>query len=283
VSMLETARAHCKSTRIGVHFIPGLGKRIDLDAAVDIGVDVFRIASHGTEANTTKRYIEIIKAKGRTAYGVLMMSHMAGVGALCEQAMLMEHYGADGIVLMDSAGFSTPRLVKEKVRRLKRKLRGEIGFHAHNNLGLAIANTLAAVESGATIVDGCAKGFGAGAGNAQLETLVAVLEREQYSINTNFRRIVQLIETAEATITETVPDIKCSNIASGLYGLFSGYVPHIERIARELSIDLFELSRRLAARKLVAGQEDIILEEAHQIVRETAVGGYERVRHAVGA
>ena len=283
LSMLETARAQCRGTKIGIHFIPGLGKRTDLETAIDMGVDVFRIASHCTEANTTRRYIEIIKTKGRAVYGVLMMSHMADVDLLCEQAMLMEHYGADGIVLMDSAGFSTPRLVREKVRRLNRELRGKVGFHAHNNLGLAIANTLTAVESGATIVDGCAKGFGAGAGNAQLETLVAVLEREKYSINTSFRRIVQLIETAEATITETVPNIKCSNIASGLYGLFSGYVPHIERISKELSIDPYELSRRLAARKLVAGQEDIILEEAHQMIRESAVGSYQRARQMVGA
>ena len=263
--MLEAARKQCRNTKLGIHFIPGLGKSRDLESAIEIGVDVFRIASHCTEANTTRRYIEQVKRSGRTAYGVLMMSHMADTGTLCGQAQLMQGYGADGVVLMDSAGFSTPELVEEKVTRLKDALRVAIGFHAHNNLGLAVANSLIALECGATMVDGCAKGFGAGAGNTQLETLVAVLERQNYAIGTSFKLIVELVATAEAMITKETPQITCSHIASGLYGLFSGYVPHIQRIAEKLSIDPFELCERLAGRKLVAGQEDIIIEEAYRL------------------
>jgi 4-hydroxy 2-oxovalerate aldolase len=271
--MLEAARRQLRNTKLGIHFIPGLGKSRDLEIALEIGVDVFRIASHCTEANTTRRYIEQVKASDRTAYGVLMMSHMADTETLLGQAMLMQGYGADGIVLMDSAGYSTPDLVREKVTRLKERLHVEVGFHAHNNLGLAVANSLVAVECGATMVDGCAKGFGAGAGNTQLETLVAVLERLNYPINTNFKLIVGLIATAEAMITKDCPQVTCPHIASGLYGLFSGYVPHIQRIAEKLSVDQYELCERLAARKLVAGQEDIIIEEAYRLaeIRGTAM------------
>jgi len=280
IEMLEAARKHCRNTKLGIHFIPGLGKNADLDIAIEIGVDVFRIASHCTEANTTRRYIEKVKSKELAAYGVLMMSHMADAETLCEQAMLMEAYGADGLVLMDSAGFSTPDLVRQKVTYLKSRLGVDIGFHAHNNLGLAIANSLAAIECGATVIDGCSKGFGAGAGNTQLETLVAVLERQKYPINTSFKLIVGLTRTAEELITKDNPNITCAHIASGLYGLFSGYVPHIERIAKKLAVDQFELCERLAARQLIAGQEDIILEEAFRLAEMR--GGTEKKALAMG-
>jgi 4-hydroxy 2-oxovalerate aldolase len=267
--MLEAARKHCRNTKLGIHFIPGFGKNQDLDRAIEIGVDVFRIASHCTEANTTRRYIEKVKSRGLIAYGVLMMAHMADGRMLCAQAALMKRYGADAIILMDSAGASTPKIVQEKVDRLLTEVGIRVGYHAHNNLGLAVANSIVAIESGATIIDGCSKGFGAGAGNTQLETLVAVLELLGYSINTNFKRVVELVRVTEELITNSNPNITCSHIASGLYGLFSGYVPHIERIAKSLGVDQFDLCERLAARKLVAGQEDIILEEAHQLAKLT--------------
>ena len=266
IDMMEAARKHCNRTKLGVHFIPGLGKDSDLDNAIAIGVDIFRIASHCTEANITRRYIERLKGKNITVFGVLMMAHMADETELCKQALLMQGYGADAVILMDSAGFSTPNLVKVKVAHLVEKLTIAVGVHAHNNLGLAVANSLIAVENGATIVDGCSKGFGAGAGNTQLEVLIAVLEKENYPISSNFKLAVELVKTTESTLTKNCPEIKASNIATGLYGLFSGYVAHVERISKELNIDPFELYRRLASRKLVAGQEDIILEEANRML-----------------
>ena len=189
VDMLATAVSNCNRTKVGIHFIPGLGKDSDIDLAIDIGVNVFRIASHCTEANVTRRYIERIRSKEKTVYGVLMMSHMASDEALVMQSKSLEMYGAQGVVLMDSAGFSTPRDVTEKIKRLSENISVPIGFHAHNNLGLAVANSIAAIDAGATIIDGCAKGFGAGAGNTQLEVLVAVLEKLEYQIGTSFKAV----------------------------------------------------------------------------------------------
>jgi len=81
---------------------------------------------------------------------------------------------------MDSAGSYFPSDVKEKIGAIVNKITIPVGFHAHNNLGLAIANSIAAVEAGALLLDGTIKGFGAGAGNAQLEVLVAVLGKMGY-------------------------------------------------------------------------------------------------------
>jgi 4-hydroxy 2-oxovalerate aldolase len=263
--MLGAARSSLKSSRLGVHFIPGFGKSADIDMAIAAGVDVIRIASHCTEANITARFIAQTKKAGKDAYGVLMMAHMASHEVLLEQARMMEGYGADAVVIMDSAGFSSPSMVRTKIRCLVEGLNIRVGFHAHNNLGLAVGNSLVAIEEGATVIDGCIKGFGAGAGNTQIELLVAVLERYGYPINTSFGRVTRLAKSSASYLKPETPHINAANIASGLYGLFSGFVPHVQRASRHFNIDEFELYKRLAKRCLVAGQEDVIFEEASQI------------------
>ncbi len=278
-TMLETAREGLTKSKLGVHFIPGLGKSSDITLALEAGVDVVRVATHCTEANVSARFIEQVRLAGKTAYGVLMMSHMAPPDVLLAQARLMESYGAEAVILMDSAGYSTPSLVKSKVGRLVNGLETKVGFHAHNNLGLAVANSLVALEQGAVIIDACLKGFGAGAGNTQLETLVAVMEREGYKVATSFERVIELARRTEAFLMPKTPHIAGANIASGLFGLFSGYVPHIQKAAQEFDVNEFELYARLAKRKLVAGQEDIITEEASRLARardtQRAVGKLE--------
>ncbi|MGF6508953.1 4-hydroxy-2-oxovalerate aldolase [Paraburkholderia sp. 32] len=268
--MLASVREKLRHTKLGVHLIPGLGKISDIEVALEAGVDVFRLASHCTEANITRRFIEYVRHVGKTAYGVLMMSHMADAREIVDQSRLMQSYGAEAIVLMDSAGFSTPDLVKEKVEALIDGLSIPIGYHAHNNLGLAVANSIAAAESGATLLDACVCGFGAGAGNTQLETLVPVLERHGYQLGTDFARVARLAKCADEVLPIRTPHIPIANIITGVFGLFSGFVPHIERLASELKIDPFELCQALAQRKLVAGQEDVIVEEAHRLAAMSA-------------
>lgn len=271
--MLLAARKRLKSSRLGIHFIPGLGKAADIDSAIAAGVDVFRIASHCTEANVCGQYIKQVKAAGKTGFGVLMMSHMANSTELLYQSRLLENYGAEAIVLMDSAGHSIPSVVEEKVGALVAGLNIPVGYHAHNNLGLAVANSLAAVESGAQLLDASIGGFGAGAGNTQLELLVAVLERYGYQTNTDFSRTTLLAESSECLLTIKTPHIAAINIATGAYGLFSGFAPHIQRLAAALDINPLTLCERLGQRKLVAGQEDIILEEAHLLARQAHTPG----------
>jgi 4-hydroxy 2-oxovalerate aldolase len=264
-NMLSVAREELTQSKLGIHFIPGFGRSSDLKQAFEIGVDVFRIACHCTEANITERYINEVKSFGKIAYGVLMMSHMADSNKTLEQATLMKSYGADAIILMDSAGNYLPSDAKEKVSKIVNDLQIDVGFHAHNNLGLAIANTVAAVEAGARIVDGCAKGFGAGAGNAQLEVLVSVLSRMGYKMSSNLDRILDLVEITERDIVKNAPQIERGSILSGCYGLFSGFSKHVQTQAAAYEVSEYELYRELSTRKLVAGQEDIIIEVAKKM------------------
>ncbi|MBQ1464988.1 MAG: 4-hydroxy-2-oxovalerate aldolase, partial [Ruminococcus sp.] len=181
--MLCTAREHLRHTKLGAYMIPGFGTiRDDLVPAIEHGVDVFKIGCHCTEADTTRQHIEFLREQGKEVYGVLMSYHMASVEQIIEQARKMQSYGAHGIILMDSAGASTPEMVKKTIAALVDELYVLVGFHPHNNMGLAVANAYTAIQEGARIIDGTLRGFGAGAGNVQLEALAALLIKEGFDV-----------------------------------------------------------------------------------------------------
>ena len=263
ITALKAAREKLRKSKLGVHIIPGFGTvDKDLRPAIEVGVDVVRVASHCTESDITQRHISFVREKGKEVYGVLMMSHMAPNDILLKECQKLESYGAEGVILMDSAGASLPSDVSERVGMLVENLGIPVGFHAHNNLGMAIANSIAAVQAGADIVDGTARGFGAGAGNAQLEVLVAVLEKMGYSTGIDLYKMLELSDIAEARLMPAVPVIRSNSIVSGLAGVFSGFAKHVERIGREYDVDPRDIFFELGRQRVVAGQEDKIVEVA---------------------
>lgn len=271
--MIEVARANLKVSKLGVFTIPGFGTIArDLKPAIEQGVDVVRVGSHCTEADTTARHISFARESGKDAYGNLMMSHMAGPEVLAQECKKMQSYGAMGVVLMDSAGAMLPSEVTERVRFLTDNVDIPIGFHAHNNLGMAIANSIAAAEAGATILDGCTRGFGAGAGNAQLEVLVAVLEKMGYSTGIDLYKVLDLSDLAEKSVMKTIPIIRPTSIVSGMAGVVSTFAKHVERISQQYGVDPRDVFFELGRRNVVAGQEDLIIESAMNLAAARAAG-----------
>jgi 4-hydroxy 2-oxovalerate aldolase len=195
---------------------------------------------------------------------------MAEPEVLLEESKKMQSYGAQGIVLMDSAGAYFPEDVTIKVGLLSNKLEIPVGFHAHNNLGLSIANSLAALEAGARIIDGTAKGFGAGAGNAPLELLAAVLERKSYPTRINLYQALDAAEVATRLFEGSLPDSNSITIVSGLAGVFSGFAKPVRRAAEKYNVDPRDIFFELGKRKIVGGQEDLILAVADALSKKTA-------------
>lgn len=266
---LRTARECLKISKLGVHVIPGFATiKKDLSRALDLGVDVVRVACHCTEADLSERHIDYTRNRGKIALGVLMMSHMVTKEILLQEARKMESYGALGFVFMDSSGHYLPQDVQERVQILVENLTIPVGFHAHNNLGMAIANSIAAANAGALMLDGCARGFGAGAGNAQIEVLVAVLERLGYHTGIDFYKLLDASDLAEKELMKTVPSIKSASIVSGLSGVFSGFMKPVERIARQYNLDPRDIFFELGKRQVIAGQEDTILEVAMGLAKK---------------
>jgi 4-hydroxy 2-oxovalerate aldolase len=264
--LIITARENLKNSKLAVHSIPGFATiKRDLAPAIDLGVEIFRVATHVTEATTAEKHIEFLAEKNVIVHGVLMMSHMINIKGLIDQARLMQSYGATAVILMDSAGFFIPVDVRERVDALKNALSLEIGFHAHNNLGVAVSNAAAAIQAGATLVDGASMGLGAGAGNAQLENIVAFSLKEGKEIFeiAEFLGMSQLVEDSHPS---NLPRTNGSSIESGLAGVFSGYAPQVKQISTELGIEVAVLWQEMGRRKLVAGQESMIREIAQDLM-----------------
>ena len=266
VELLTTARSHLSRAKLAVHAIPGFATiKRDLMPALECGVDVFRIATHSTEATTSQKHIEFLRNKGATVHGVLMMSHMNDIPGLIFQAKLMKSYGATAIILMDSAGYFLPKDVSERVDAIKNSLEVEVGFHAHNNLGVAISNAAEAIQSGAIIIDGASMGLGAGAGNAQLENIVSTSIRNKH-INSDISKFLEMSQKVEAEYLDKLPLVSASSIQSGLAGVFSGYAPQVKLISEELGVNPNSLWLEISKRKLVAGQESMVREIAQDLM-----------------
>lgn len=265
-ALLTAARERLKNAKLAVHTIPGFATiKRDIIPAIEIGVEVFRVATHVTEATTAEKHIEYLANQNVIVHGVLMMSHMIDIKGLLEQANLMKSYGATAVILMDSSGHFIPIEVRDRVDAIKNELDFEVGFHAHNNLGVAVSNASTAVDSGAFLIDGASMGLGAGAGNAQLEAIVA----NSVKLGKPLSPIADFLEMSllvERTYPGNLPRTTSSSIESGLAGVFSGYAPQVKQLSEELGIEVAVLWQEMGKRKLVAGQESMIREIAQDLM-----------------
>ena len=264
--MLSTAREHLKHTRLGAYMIPGFGTIKDnLIPAIQAGVDLFKLGCHCTEADTTRQHIEYIRQQGKEVYGVLMNYHMTSTDRLLEEAQKMQSYGAQGIILMDSAGASTLEMVKRTIATLVDQLYVLVGFHPHNNMGLAVANAYIAIQEGARIIDGTLRGFGAGAGNVQLEALSALLTKEGYELNQN---LYSMMDASEQIVRKAMTEDRALtdvSIVSGMAGVFSSFKTQVMAAAKEFNVDPRDIFVELGKRKVVGGQEDMVVAVAEQL------------------
>jgi 4-hydroxy 2-oxovalerate aldolase len=264
--LLTSARNKLQRTKLAVHTIPGFATiKRDLIPALEIGVDIFRVATHVTEATVAEKHIEFIANRNKVVHGVLMMSHMIDISGLIAQVKLMKNYGASAVILMDSAGNFVPRDVMERVAAIKNEIEIEIGFHAHNNLGVAVSNAGAAVSEGAFLIDGASMGLGAGAGNAQLEAIVAN-ELKGEKAEREIQKFLEMSRIVENSFPENLPRTTSSSIESGLAGVFSGYAPQVRQLAEELGLEVSVIWNEIGRRKLVAGQETMIREIAQDLM-----------------
>jgi 4-hydroxy 2-oxovalerate aldolase len=271
--MLSVVRNALTSSKLGVFMLPGWGTIRDIERAISHGVDVVRIGTHCTEASLAERHIGFLRDKGVDAHGVLLMSHMASPERLAEECARLVGYGANGVGILDSSGHYLPADVTQRIEAIRAAVEVPVMFHGHNNLGLAVANSIAAAEAGADILDACARGFGAGAGNTQLEVLVPVLERIGFRTDIDLYRLLDAADIAERELMPAPPTIDSVAIVSGLAGVFSGFKNRVLDISAREDVDPRDVFFELGRRQAVAGQEDLIVDVALNLRRSRIGAG----------
>ncbi len=270
MDLVRVAAETATRAKIAVLMLPGIGIKEDLHRAREAGVSVARIATHCTEADISAQHIALAKELGMEAVGFLMMAHMIAPEELVEQAKLMESYGADCVYVVDSAGAMTIDDARRRVAALKAGLSCEVGIHAHNNLSLAVANSLGALEEGVDQVDGCTTGLGAGAGNCPTEILVAACERSGIPTGVDPLAVMDAAEEVVRPIKPVQGVIDRDGLLLGYAGVYGSFLLHSKRAAERYGVDAKDILLELGRRKVVGGQEDMIIDVAVELQRKAA-------------
>jgi 4-hydroxy-2-oxovalerate/4-hydroxy-2-oxohexanoate aldolase len=269
---ISAVREVVKNAVISALLVPGIGTGEHLKSAVKSGIGCVRVATHCTEADISEQYIKLALDLGLDTVGFLMMAHMIAPEELLEQAKLMERYGAGSVYCTDSSGYMLPEDVSQKIGLLRKELKPEteIGFHAHQNLSLSVANSLAALKAGASRIDGSAAGLGAGAGNTPLEVFVAVLARMGIEHGVDLYKVMDVAEDIVVPDMDTPIRVDRDALTLGYAGVYSSFLLFAKRAAEKYGLSARDILTEMGRRKTVGGQEDMIEDVALEMLKRNS-------------
>ena len=258
--------------KVSALLIPGMGTVDHLKIAHDIGVHTIRVATHCTEAFTTE--------DGNIWFERMEHSWVRGKCRYCGASQKTLDRG-EGLETHAYAFVHTDD-VKARIGALRDALKPEteIGFHGHHNLAMGVANSIAAIEAGATRIDGSAAGLGAGAGNTPLEVFAAVCDRMGIETGVDLYKLMDVAEDLVVPMMDHPIRVDRDALTLGYAGVYSSFLLFAKRAEAKYGVSSRDILVELGRRGTVGGQEDMIEDVALDMSRQRVAGGaVERARN----
>jgi 4-hydroxy-2-oxovalerate aldolase len=239
-TVLALARRAAPDARIGLLAVPALIATQALAPLYD-DIDFVRLSLAPHEFHLCGAFAADAQRHGKQVFVQLVKSHLLPIDTLVEAVQTLVDQGVDGVYVVDTVGGMTPDQVRRYVAPLRDAFSILIGFHGHNNCSYAVANALAAIESGADMIDATIGGIGRGGGNLQMELIVALLQRDGHCPDLDLNRLFELSAHLWSAFPNVARGIDPFEVCFAINGLDSLSLPEVLRVAREQGIGPFEL------------------------------------------
>lgn len=222
--------------RLSVLIVPD--NQPDLKQLISLPVDLVRIAVYPWEFEKALPCAEYLASHDMaTSINLMATSYVQPTEVAC-LAHRARQAGCQIFYVVDSFGSLLPEQVEEYISVVKSE-GSQVGFHGHDNLGLALANCLSALRAGAEFLDAALCGMARGAGNVALEKLIAVLFQLGWSYDA--WRIAKLADSEIAQLIPTRADARLTDIGCGICNINSLLLKPLKEVSAKYGIPIEEL------------------------------------------
>ncbi len=257
-----------KKAKFGVFCIPGIARLGDIDMAAKFHTSFIRVGINPHETEKAAPFIERAKYHGMTVTANLMQSSLFTPKDYAQEVCALQQYGADVVYLVDSCGSMFPEDIREYYSSVRCCSSIPLGFHGHNNLGLAVANSLEAINLGFSFIDSSLRGLGRSLGNPATEMIVAALQKKGMAANIDLLRILNVGYSEVASDTESGHNYNL-DVICGFLSLHSNCVPYAQQYSEKYNVNLFKLLFELSSSKAYIDEDYV--EEVAESLSQVAV------------
>jgi 4-hydroxy-2-oxovalerate aldolase len=267
---LRAAADTIKSAKWGMFCIPGIAKVEDVDLAARFGMSFIRIGTNVSDVEASEPFIARAKHHGMMVCANFMKSYATAPSEFAARAKLTQKYGSDVVYVVDSAGGMLTSEMEQYFKAVQDTCDIKIGFHGHNNLELAVANSLRAVELGASIVDTSLQGFGRSAGNTPTEIFLSVLRRAGFDLGIDPLTVMDIGEKYIRPLVQR-QGYDSIDVVTGYAQFHSSYMGVIREYSSKYRVDPRRLIMSVCEQDRASAPRDLVDRMAQRLSEHSEV------------
>lgn len=233
---MEAAR----QARLGFFCIPGIARLKDLETAKENGMGFIRVGVDACEYEKALPYVKEACSIGMEVFINFMKTYTIEPEQFAAYAGAAYDMGVKAAYIVDSAGCMEAGEIGRYIDAVRAEKKIALGFHGHDNLGLAVSNTVYCVERGIEFIDCSFQGLGRSMGNASMEQVAMVLDKKGYETGFDIPKVLEygyagLKDISSEKLTNPL-DYMC-----GYAGFHSGFMKYIYQCCGQKTVDPLRL------------------------------------------